>query len=289
MKANYLFSIVSISSLACIQAGSVTFRVIAPGSTDVKVSINGQQSQLTQQDPNIPYFIGQAELSNDAKYKVSSKIVPVSSLFDNFDFFGYKTVRRWRHRRAIRSYSGQGTQQHPQRFLQSVCHLCQHPRASLAHQRQGMFCSINIWVYIFLAFPMAATDVTDTMSYCPSPQPQWTRGGSQAAIFDTNYIPSIFIVGDKAEMDNLVKNVPADLYNVQFTIITAEDVQTFNVCCSRRTRQWAVKWKIPIYYYSYRIAHSEFTELARSTTMQSRVGSGAFPKANIWLIATISS
>lgn len=90
MKANYLFSIVSISSLACIQAGSVTFRVIAPGSTDVKVSINGQQSQLTQQDPNIPYFIGQAELSNDAKYKVSSKIVPVSSLFDNLTFLDTK-------------------------------------------------------------------------------------------------------------------------------------------------------------------------------------------------------
>ncbi|KAL1930961.1 hypothetical protein VTP01DRAFT_10098 [Rhizomucor pusillus] len=197
MKANYLFSIVSISSLACIQAGSVTFRVIAPGSTDVKVSINGQQSQLTQQDPNIPYFIGQAELSNDAKYK----------------------------------YVAGGTEEPFDRTLDK----------GRSSTRNDFFNRSVTYANI----PELPWPIKD--------KPQWTRGGSQAAIFDTNYIPSIFIVGDKAEMDNLVKNVPADLYNVQFTIITAEDVQTFNNCSfgihgagkkhNNAKQSW--KWSLP--------------------------------------------
>ena len=64
--------LISISSLVAIQAANVEFRVIAPNTVDnVQVSVNGQVTSLSAKDPDVPYFVGQAEASDNAKYKVS--------------------------------------------------------------------------------------------------------------------------------------------------------------------------------------------------------------------------
>ncbi|CAO3622269.1 unnamed protein product [Cunninghamella blakesleeana] len=57
---------------------------------------------------------------------------------------------------------------------------------------------------------------------------QWTRGGKPTALFDSNYIPSVFINGDKAALDNIIATVPKDLSKVKFTLVDAESVHSFN-------------------------------------------------------------
>lgn len=47
-----------------------TFKVIAPGSNDVQVAVNGQRVKLTAKDPDIPYYVGDAPADVNAKYKV---------------------------------------------------------------------------------------------------------------------------------------------------------------------------------------------------------------------------
>ncbi|KAI8388794.1 coth protein-domain-containing protein [Radiomyces spectabilis] len=56
----------------------------------------------------------------------------------------------------------------------------------------------------------------------------WTRGDGPQPLFDSNYIPTVFVNGDAAQIDNLVKNVPGDLLNVKLTFIGPEEVNTFN-------------------------------------------------------------
>lgn len=51
-------------------AATVTFRVVAPGATDVQVSVNGQLTKLSASDPDVPYFVGQAEANDQAQYQV---------------------------------------------------------------------------------------------------------------------------------------------------------------------------------------------------------------------------
>lgn len=60
-------------------------------------------------------------------------------------------------------------------------------------------------------------------------QPQWTRGGDEPPMFDTNYIPTIFMNGDPTEMNNLIKNVPANLYSTKFTFVGPEEVLVYKV------------------------------------------------------------
>lgn len=48
-------------------------------------------------------------------------------------------------------------------------------------------------------------------------------------MFDTNYIPTIFMNGDPTEMNNLIKNVPADLYSTKFTFVGPEEVLVYKV------------------------------------------------------------
>ncbi|GAA5810079.1 Invasin CotH3 [Mucor flavus] len=63
-------AIISTSYLVAIaQAASIKFNVIAPGATDVKVSVNGAQVALTAADPNVPYFTGSAESGEAKDYK----------------------------------------------------------------------------------------------------------------------------------------------------------------------------------------------------------------------------
>ena len=58
--------------MAAAYANAATFKVIAPGALqDVSVSMNGQRIPLTQDDPDIPYFQGQADCNGSCSYKVN--------------------------------------------------------------------------------------------------------------------------------------------------------------------------------------------------------------------------
>lgn len=48
-------------------------------------------------------------------------------------------------------------------------------------------------------------------------------------MFDSNYIPTIFMNGDPTEMNNLIKNVPANLYSTKFTFVGPEEVLVYKV------------------------------------------------------------
>jgi hypothetical protein len=56
-------------------AATVTFNVIAPGATDVQVSVNGQQTKLNPKEADVPFFSGQMDAPDNAKYKVTESIV----------------------------------------------------------------------------------------------------------------------------------------------------------------------------------------------------------------------
>ncbi|KAI8146928.1 coth protein-domain-containing protein [Fennellomyces sp. T-0311] len=62
------YAIAALVSMACVDAA--TFRVIAPGAkSSVQVSIRGQRSKLTAQDPDVPYFTGEASCNGSCPYK----------------------------------------------------------------------------------------------------------------------------------------------------------------------------------------------------------------------------
>jgi hypothetical protein len=62
--------LLTLSALAQVVLGA-HFKVIAPGGTDVQVSINGQKTKLSASDGDVPYFVGDANASDKSKYKVS--------------------------------------------------------------------------------------------------------------------------------------------------------------------------------------------------------------------------
>ncbi|KAG0736458.1 hypothetical protein G6F57_007198 [Rhizopus arrhizus] len=57
--------------------------------------------------------------------------------------------------------------------------------------------------------------------------PQWTRKGKKAEIFDDNYIPSVFFHGDDSQVQDLVKNVPKDKVTGTLTFIGSNYVHSF--------------------------------------------------------------
>ena len=62
--------------IATAYVNAATFKVIAPGALqDVSVSIAGQRIPLTQNDPDIPYFQGQADCNGSCSYKVNSHYI----------------------------------------------------------------------------------------------------------------------------------------------------------------------------------------------------------------------
>ncbi|KAG2207555.1 hypothetical protein INT47_004305 [Mucor saturninus] len=56
---------------------------------------------------------------------------------------------------------------------------------------------------------------------------QWTRGGEASELFDTNYIPSIFVQGVPSEMNTLITRVPKTKHLVDITMIGKDFVRTF--------------------------------------------------------------
>lgn len=76
MKYYSLALVASLASSAL--AAQVKFSVIAPGGSNVQVSVNGQNVALTAADPTVPVFTGTAETGSDTKYKyvVAGKTEP---------------------------------------------------------------------------------------------------------------------------------------------------------------------------------------------------------------------
>lgn len=60
-------------------------------------------------------------------------------------------------------------------------------------------------------------------------QPQWTRSGPKQSIFDTNYIPTLWVQGDKASLDKLISTPTLDKQSVTLTFILANEIKTFQV------------------------------------------------------------
>ncbi|KAF9143314.1 hypothetical protein BG015_000469, partial [Linnemannia schmuckeri] len=58
--------------------------------------------------------------------------------------------------------------------------------------------------------------------------PQWTRAAPKQAIFDTNYIPTIFANGPAADLDSLVATPTSTKIPVTLTIVLANEVKTLN-------------------------------------------------------------
>lgn len=57
----------------------------------------------------------------------------------------------------------------------------------------------------------------------------WTRGSTSDPIWDSNYIPSIFVTADESEMENLIENVAKNTYNAKVTFIGPDNVTTIEV------------------------------------------------------------
>ncbi|KAF7727368.1 hypothetical protein EC973_007611 [Apophysomyces ossiformis] len=165
-------TVVAFSLLvACSNAAQIDFRVVAPGATNVEVSVNGQTTKLAASDPSVPYFTGKAEAADGAHYKY---IV-----------------------------NGQ-----PEGFERAL----EKGRASTRndfHNRPVTYANI----------PKLPWPIKDNM---------WQRSDGDVMSFDDNYIPTIFMNGDAAELDNLVKNVPATTHKVKFTFIGPDEVKVFN-------------------------------------------------------------
>ncbi|ORZ24092.1 coth protein-domain-containing protein [Absidia repens] len=55
----------------------------------------------------------------------------------------------------------------------------------------------------------------------------WTRAIEPGAIWDINYVPSVFIQGNQDDMDSLVKDLSKNIYKAKITFIDADDVHTY--------------------------------------------------------------
>ncbi|KAI9024339.1 coth protein-domain-containing protein [Phycomyces nitens] len=89
----------------------------------------------------------------------------------------------------------------------------------------------------------------------------WDRETQDSPMWDSNYIPSIFITGIQSEMDNLVENVPKGdvVYKTKFTFIGPDDVFTFKDCDfglhhggrKKNTAKQSWEWTLPSGEYLY--------------------------------------
>ncbi|KAG0768628.1 hypothetical protein G6F57_003424 [Rhizopus arrhizus] len=58
----------------------------------------------------------------------------------------------------------------------------------------------------------------------------WTRGDTSNPIWDSNYVPSIFVTGNPREMKELIENVKKNTYKTKITFIGPETINTFEGC-----------------------------------------------------------
>ncbi|KAJ8659409.1 hypothetical protein O0I10_004771, partial [Lichtheimia ornata] len=100
--------------------------------------------------------------------------------------------------------------------------------------------------------PVTYADLPD-LPHPIKKDPQWTRGGPKGDIWDDHYIPSIFITGNPGQMQDLVKNVVDEKFDVKFTIIGPDDVHSFTHCNfglhgagkSKNNAKQSWEWSLP--------------------------------------------
>ncbi|KAG0222213.1 hypothetical protein BGW42_006802 [Actinomortierella wolfii] len=166
----YTLSWVALLAVS-VNAAQVSFRVFAPGATDVQVSIGGQNTPLTAADPTIPYFTGTAEAADGATYK----------------------------------YVIGGTAEAFERTLVKGSTSTYNDFAN----RSRTYGDIPE-----LPWPIAD-------------RPQWTRGGKPHSIWDSNYIPTIWVQGEAGPLNALVTAPHKNKVPVTLTVVLANEIKTF--------------------------------------------------------------
>ncbi|KAG1466485.1 hypothetical protein G6F46_000142 [Rhizopus delemar] len=58
----------------------------------------------------------------------------------------------------------------------------------------------------------------------------WTRGETTDPLWDSNYVPSIFVTGKSDEMEDLITNVTKKTYQAKITFIGPENITTIENC-----------------------------------------------------------
>ncbi|CAO0793201.1 unnamed protein product [Mucor circinelloides] len=58
----------------------------------------------------------------------------------------------------------------------------------------------------------------------------WTRGSTSDPIWDSNYVPSIFVTGEESQMEDLIENVPKTTYKAKITFIGPDSVKSIENC-----------------------------------------------------------
>ncbi|KAF9996752.1 hypothetical protein BGZ79_009534 [Entomortierella chlamydospora] len=78
----------------------------------------------------------------------------------------------------------------------------------------------------FLGRPVTYADIPE-LPWPITNNPQWTRSGAKQSIFDTNYIPTVFVSGDATSLNSLIATPTSTKYPVTITYVLANEVQTF--------------------------------------------------------------
>ncbi|GJJ75489.1 spore coat protein H [Entomortierella parvispora] len=78
----------------------------------------------------------------------------------------------------------------------------------------------------FINRPVTYADIPE-LPWPIEKDPQWTRSGPKQPLFDTNYIPTIFVNGDVSQLDALIANPVKTKYPVTLTYILADETKTF--------------------------------------------------------------
>ncbi|KAF8940744.1 hypothetical protein BGZ47_007623 [Haplosporangium gracile] len=79
----------------------------------------------------------------------------------------------------------------------------------------------------FLDRPVAYANIPE-LPWPIEKDPQWTRAAPKQAIFDINYIPTIFANGPAADLDSLVATPTSTKIPVTLTVVLANEVKTLN-------------------------------------------------------------
>ncbi|KAF9203297.1 hypothetical protein BGZ49_006557 [Haplosporangium sp. Z 27] len=80
--------------------------------------------------------------------------------------------------------------------------------------------------YDFLNRPVTYADIPE-LPWPIENNPQWTRSGAKQSIFDSNYIPTIFVNGNANDLNSLIANPTNVTYAVNVTYVLANEVKTF--------------------------------------------------------------
>ncbi|RCH87506.1 hypothetical protein CU097_009705 [Rhizopus azygosporus] len=166
-------SFIAFTFIAAVNAANVTFKVIAPSAkSSVQVNVNGSLTDLKAKDPDVPLYIGSANLDDGQSYKYV-----VDGTAESFD----------------RKLNGTSTKNE------------------------------------FFERPITyATHIPELPSILQ--EGSWTRGATDDPIWDSNYIPTIFVTGQQEQMNDLIENVPKTTYQAKITFIGPDNVTTFENC-----------------------------------------------------------